>query len=422
MNPRRIAMDAIERILYKGGYSNIVVSETLNKYELTDSERALFTKLVLGTVENRITLEYYLEPFLKKRQKTWIHILLLMSMYQLIYLNMPDAIAVFEAVEIANNRDRAIGSFVNAVLRNFLRTQRRGFDQLDDLNRLSIEFSYPTWLIAYLLKDYDAITLRQILSSFAIERPESIRINTLKTTMEEVKTVFNAEGIDYQVSSLVHHGLLVKGNIVHHPLFSSGKITIQDIASQMVSEVVNPSKHCSILDLCAAPGGKDAHLAALMENTGSIFACDIHEHKLTLMRKNFERLGVENVKVQLIDARNIYLQVKEASFDVVLADLPCSGLGVMGHKVDLKYHITLDSIHEVMALQKDILSKTHRLVKVGGSLVISTCTINKAENEELTRWFTTQYPQYQIVKEVMILPHEANTDGFYICRLRRAKA
>lgn len=421
MNPRRIAIEAIERILYKGGYSNIVISAMLNKYIFVSNDKALFTKLVMGTVENKITLEYYLAPFLKKKQKPWIHILLLMSLYQLIYLSIPEATVVYEAVEIANNRDRAIGSFVNAVLRNFLRTPRRDFTMLDDLERLALEFSYPQWLIAYLLKDYDYSTLRSILETFALVKPEAIRINTLKTTKAEVIEILNQEAYEYSSSPLVANGLLLQKSLLHHDLFKSGKITIQDIASQMVSEIIDPIPEANILDLCSAPGGKDAHLSALMNNQGSIYACDLYKHKLKLMEKNFTRLGVNNVKLQLIDARNVYLQVKENSFDYVLADLPCSGLGVMGHKVDLKYNITLDSIQEVMLLQKDILSKTYMLPKIGGYLIISTCTINRAENEDLTRFFISAHPEYEIVTEVMNLPHITQTDGFYICKLRRTR-
>ncbi|MFA7126329.1 MAG: 16S rRNA (cytosine(967)-C(5))-methyltransferase RsmB [Bacilli bacterium] len=422
MNPRRIAMDAIERILYKGGFSNIVINETFHKYVLEDKEKALITKIVLGTVENKMTLEYYIEPFLKKKQKTWIHILLIMSVYQLVYLNIPNAIVVNEAVEIANNRDRAIGSFINAVLRNFLRAPRRGFEGMDDMTRLSIEFSVPAWLVAYLLKDYDVSTLQAIFLAFSKEQKNAIRINTLKTTKKDVKNILDQEGIIYFDHPLVQNGLQVEQNMLHHPLFEEGKITIQDISSQMVAEVLDPDEDAMILDLCSAPGGKDAHLAALMNNGGSIFACDIYEHKINLMKSNFKQLGVENVKTQLIDARQVYLHVKEESFNDVLADLPCSGLGVMGHKVDLKYHITHQSIQEVMDLQKEILSKTYMLPKVGGHLIISTCTINKGENEELSQWFIKQYPQYQVVREIMLLPHEVESDGFYICKLRRNEA
>ncbi len=419
INPRRLALDAIEKILYKGAYSNIVISATLNKYLLEKKEKALFTKLVMGTVENKLTLEYYLEPYLKKKQKTWVHILLIMSLYQLIYLSIPEASVVFEAVELANNRSQAVGAFVNAILRNFLKNPRRSLENLDELERLAIEFSYPQWLVAYLLKDYDYQSLYQIFKYFSLEKHDAIRVNTLKATKEEVKLLLDQEGYQYQDSNLVKNGLIVEKSLIHHDLFKKGKITVQDIASQMVSEILAPSKNANILDLCSAPGGKVAHLAALMNNSGSIFACDVYKHKLKLMEKTFERLGVTNVKPQLIDARNVYLQVKEASFDYVLADLPCSGLGVMGNKVDLKYNISLSSIDEVMSLQKEILSKTYMLVKKGGFFVISTCTINKAENEELSRWFIKNYPEYEIISETINLPHLTNTDGFYICKLRR---
>ena len=419
MNIRKLALQAIEKILYKNGYANIIINEYLNKYELTDDERRLFTKLVIGTVEKKLTLAYYLEPFLKKKQKTSIYSLLLMSVYQLVYLNIPDYTVVNEAVNIANTLDKMVGSFVNAVLRNFLRNELRSFEGLEDVKLLSVKYSYPTWLIAYLLKDYNYETVVKILEFNDDVKHDAIRVNTLKATTEEVTEVLNDEKIPYQQSDLVNDGLIVEESMVNHELFKEGKITIQDIASQMVTEIANPEMDSTIIDLCSAPGGKAAHLAAWMNNTGTIYACDIYLHKIKLMEKNFKRLGVTNTQVELIDARKVKNAVKQESFDYVLADMPCSGLGVMSHKCDLKYNITYDSIKEIIALQKEILDASYPLIKKNGYLIVSTCTINKSENEEQIAWLIKKYPNLKVEYEKTILPYEYGTDGFFICKLKK---
>lgn len=419
MNIRKLALEAIERIIKKGGYANIVINEYLQKYELKPEDKGLFTKLVMGTVEYQLTLAFYLEPYLTKKQKPWVELLLLMSIYQLVYLSIPDHAVVNEAVKIANLKDRHIGSFVNAVLRNFLRNEVRKFDDLDEIERLSIEYSYPRWLVAYLLKDYSFETVKKIFMVNTKVKKMAIRVNTLKTTLTEACERFDQDKIKYEVSPIVKNGLVVEENIINHPFFIRGKIIVQDIASQLVSEIVNPLHDSKVLDLCSAPGGKTAHMASIMENSGVIYACDIHEHKLKLMEHNFKKLGVTNVKLQLIDARYVKDYVKPESFTHVLADLPCSGLGVLGHKVDLKYHITLDAINDIIALQQEILEASYNLVQKGGYYIMSTCTINSHENEEQVRLFLKNHPEYEIVEERKILPFEYLTDGFYICKMRR---
>ena len=419
MNIRKLALQAIEKILYKGGYANIVINEYLNKYEFTDEERRLFTKIVLGTVEKKITLAYYLEPFLKKKQKPLINSLLLMSVYQLVFLNIPEHAVVNESVKLANSTDRMVGSFVNAVLRNFLRNELRSLDGLDEVQKLSVKYSYPTWLIAYLLKDYDYETVTKIVEFNDDVKHTAIRINTLKATYDEVVSVLEEEHIAYYQSDLVNDGLIVSESLVNHELFKCGKITIQDIASQMVTEVCNPENDSIIIDLCSAPGGKTAHLASWMNNTGKIYACDVHPHKIKLMEKNFKRLGVNNVKTQLIDAREVHKVVKDESFDYVLADVPCSGLGVISHKSDLKYNISLQAINDIIVLQRQILDASYPLVKKGGYLVVSTCTINKSENEEQINHLIEKYPDLKVEYQKTILPFEYGTDGFFICKLKK---
>ena len=419
MNVRKLALDATSKILFDGGYSNIVINDTLKKYELNEVDRALFTRLVLGTVEKKITLEYYLKPFLHKKPKPWIYCLLLMSIYQLVYLDIPDYAVVNEAVEIASVRDRNFGSFVNGVLRAFQRSEKPDIDSLQGIEYLSIKYSYPEWLVAYLLKDYDLATLEKIFAYNENEKLMAIRVNTLKSNLEEVKMALDDKGIEYYESDFVDSGLVVSEPLMRNKLFLSGKITIQDLASQKVATFLNPAKDSIVLDVCAAPGSKSAHMAAIMENTGKIFACDIYPHKIKLMNSNFARLGVTNVSCQQIDARNLKDYVKPKSFDYILADLPCSGMGVMGHKVDIRYNLTLASIEEIIKLQKAILDSVANLLKVGGTMVVSTCTFNKNENEKQIKEFISNHPNYIVVDEVTYLPYEYGTDGFYICKLER---
>lgn len=420
MNVRKLALEAIEKIIEKKAFSNIVVNEYLSKFELESEDRALFTNIVYGTIQNLLTINYYLEPYIsKKKQKSWIKCLLYLSAYQIIYLDIPEYAVVNEAVSIANIKDRQVGSFVNAVLRNLLRNPLRSLEGLDEINYLSIKYSHPAWLVAYLLKDYDYETVEKILIENANVKDGAIRINTLKATKKEVMDELSEKGIPFSDTDLVENGLIIYSGVNKTDLFTLGKITIQDISSQMVAEVANPFENAKVLDLCSAPGGKVAHMSAIMKNTGTIFACDIYSHKIKLMEKGFNRLGVKNVKTQLIDARNVINYVKEESFDYCLADAPCSGLGVLSHKVDLKYNIDLKSMEEVEYLQKEILDSTCALVKHGGYYVYSTCTINKDENERQIEKFIQKHPEFEIVEERKVMPFDYHTDGFYICKMRR---
>lgn len=421
MNIRKLALQAIEKILYKGAFANIVINSYLNKYEFSDEERRLFTRIVLGTVEKKLTLAYFLEPFLHKKQKPFVYCLLLMSVYQLVYMDIKEYAVVNESVNLANITDKAVGAFVNGVLRNFLRTDLRSFDNLETVKKLSVKYSYPTWLVAYLLKDYDEDIVEKLFDFNNEVKKDAIRVNTLKASYDEVIKVLDDENISYHTSELVNDGLIVDKAMVNHPLFVDGKITIQDIASQMVTEITNPETGSVIIDLCSAPGGKAAHLASWINNTGAIYACDIHQHKIKLMEKNFKRLGVTNVSTQLIDARNVKNVVKKESFDYVIADMPCSGLGVMSHKSDLKYNITYQAINDIIKLQKEILDSCYPLIKKGGYLTVSTCTINKSENEEQIDYITTKYPDLKVEYQKTILPFEYGTDGFFICKLRKVE-
>lgn len=422
MNVRRIAIEAYDRILDKGAYSNIIINEYLNKFEFTKEDKALFTNIIYGTLQNLLTIEYYLEPYLKKKPKHYIYNLLCMAVYQIVYLDIPNYAILDESVKIATLKDMKLGSFVNGVLRNFLRNPLNDIESLkndNNIHYLSVKYSHPEWLIAFLLKDYKLDVLEKILRENNIEKHDAIRINTLKSNKNDIIKLLNEENIAYQDIELVKNGLIIYNQIFDLQMFKDGLITVQDISSQLVSEIANPFEGAKVLDLCSAPGGKTSHLSAIMKNTGTIYACDIYPQKIKLMKDLFKRLGVTNVITQQIDAREVSNIVKEESFDYIIADVPCSGLGVISHKIDLKYRINLDSINEIINLQKQILYKTKTLVKKGGYYIYSTCTINKDENEKMIGEFIKNNPEFEIIYQKQILPFEYHTDGFYICKMRR---
>ena len=417
MNIRQLAADAIEKILYKSAYVNITINEYFNKFDLTKEEKALFTILVMGTVEHKITLAYYLEPYLKKKQKPWVYVILMMSTYQIVYMKVENHYVVNEAVNLGNIKDRNIGGFINAVLRNLLRHELRDISADDEIKYLSLKYSYPTWLVSYLLSYYKFIELERLFSYNETNKKCVIRVNTLKASNEEIEEKLKEENVEYKKHELVENGYVCDKPLMNSEMFKEGLITIQDIASQKVAEVLAPKKGTNVLDMCAAPGSKTAHLAAIMQNSGTIYACDIYQHKIKLMNNGFKRLGVNNVKTQLIDARKISEIVRKESFDYILLDMPCSGMGVMQHKVDLKYNLSYQSVEETIKLQKELIEASYKLLKKGGEIVISTCTINKAENEENIEEFVKNHRDMKIEYEKLYMPYEYETDGFFICKL-----
>ena len=261
-----------------------------------------------------------------------------------------------------------------------------------------------------LLKQYPE-KAETILNTLSEESQKALRINTLKGTTAEVEARLQTDGISYLIDGNV---LYTNQSMINHQLFEEGLVTYQDPSSQLVSEIVDPKPNESILDACSAPGGKTAHMAALADNQAKIVAVDVHEHKLKLMEENFERLGVENVELILSDARSLGSLFAPRTFDKVLVDAPCSGLGVTGHKVDLKYQLSEEKIKGLIELQREILDSVAPLVKV--ELIYSTCTINQAENEHQMIDFLKRHPNARKIYEKVILPTNKQ-DGFYICKL-----
>lgn len=422
MNTRTIILDALLSVFQKGTYTNIAVSDALEKYTLSPDDKAFFTKTVYGTVQNKIYLEYLLSPYIKHRPKPWVASLLLMSAYQIVFLATPAYAAIDEAVEIANVKDKKIGGFVNAVLRAFSSHSTREIANVNDDERLSLTYSVPLWLVYYLRKDYPASTVEEIFREAQKPQQEGVRVNTLRMSVDEAKSALKEAGVVLSEDDFFPTGFYVDRDIMDLELFKDGSLTIQDLAAQKVAEIASPFPGMAVLDACAAPGGKSAHMAALMNNTGKIYACDVYPAKIRLMKKTFKRLSVKNVECEQIDARKLGSRLAPGQLDLVLCDAPCSGLGVLSHKVDLKYHVSLEAIHDIMALQKELLEALAPLVKAGGTLVYATCTLNKDENELQVASFLERHPEFTCQKELTLLPQDHHTDGAYIARLGRSDA
>lgn len=403
-------INTVVDIFTNNSYINIVINQTIKQKNFSENDKKLYTKIVYGVVENKLLLDYYLKPLIQgKRVKPFLKNSLRVGAYALDFLNLAPHYVINEIVEVVKQKDYKASTFVNAILRKYQTSKKPSLDSLDEENYLSIKYSLPLYLVQLLNKQYP----NQISNFFSEGEDYNIyRLNFLKTNTVEIINYLEEHQIKYLLEE--NQILTTKESLINTPLFQDGKICPQDKSSIMVSLIANPKPNMTVLDACSAPGSKAMHLASLMNNKGLIDAGDIHPHKLKLISENAEKLGVKIVKPHLADATCTnypYL------YDLILLDVPCSGLGVLRHKPDLKYQMTLEKINEIKKIQQKILNHTSKFLKPGGSLVYSTCTINKAENEEMIQAFLQTHPRFQKESELKILP-SAKEDGFYICKLR----
>ena len=413
---REVIVDLLYAYKKDGSYLNIALNHVFNHHDFSLKDKELITTIVYGTVQNELYLEAQLKPYIKGRIKLYERVVLLMSLYQMIFLDkVPSYAVINEAVRIVKKKHGvAMSKVVNAILREFDRQGVREIECDDLEEKLSIETSMPLWIVKMISKQYDEdIAKRYCLSS--LKKPRlTARVNTLKSDVDAIlqdeafiRGNISPEAVFYKA-----------GNIAHHPFYKEGKITIQDESSQLVASFLSPKKDSYVLDMCCAPGSKTTHLAAIMENTGHIDAFDLYEHKIKLVQNNLERLGVKNTNVRAYDAINLEEIYEKETFDYILLDAPCSGLGVVTRKPEIKYQDS-SQMDGIIVLQKKLLRVAYRLLKPGGILVYSTCTINKKENQFQIKWLVGEYPNIKLEKEQLILPDDYESDGFYMCRMKK---
>lgn len=435
---REVALTTLEKVLKQGAYSNLQLNQTLTKTALSDADKRLVTNLVYGVLQHKLTLEYWLAPFIAQKKVTpWVKTLLLMTLYQYQYLaRVPEFAATNEAIEIAKRRGNpGIRKFVTGVLHAIL---RRGVADLitiqDPVQRLSIQASLPTWLIEDLLAAYGEATTAAICATINEPAHQSLRVNTAVTTVAEVVKELTAAGLEVTPSPIVPAALiLTRGNVADTEAFQAGRITIQDESAMLAVDSMPLQPTDQVLDACAAPGGKTVQIAEYVPN-GQVTALDIHAHKIKLIERNAARMQVaERVTARQLDARQVNEVFTDGQFDQILVDAPCSGFGLLRRKPEIRYDKTRADSERLHAIQTAILDQVAPKVKPGGYLTYSTCTILPTENEATVQAFLAQHPEFELVPTtttkavkadrdtatLTILPNEFNSDGFFISTMRK---
>ncbi|MCI5494536.1 MAG: 16S rRNA (cytosine(967)-C(5))-methyltransferase RsmB [Lachnospiraceae bacterium] len=430
VNIRELVLELLLRITRDGEYSHIAINAVLSKYQyLEKRERSFVTREAEGTLEHMIELDYIINQFSKtkvNKMKPVIRCLLRGSVYELKYMdNVPASATCNESVKLARKKGFSnLTGFVNGVLRNISRNldQITYPDEKKDLAAsLSVRYSMPEWMIKKWLKDYDKETVMAMLAGFLQEAPLTIRTNLTKITPKDLAVRLQKEGLSVQQDEVLPYAFHITGGLDYLyslPSFQEGLFYVQDLSSMQVAEIAAPKQGDQVIDVCAAPGGKSIHIAEKLNGTGHVQARDLTEYKVGLILENIARCRVENVDAVCQDA-SVLTEEDIDRADIVIADLPCSGLGVMRKKKDIRYKMTEEKQEELVKIQRDILAVVHQYVKPGGKLVYSTCTVNRAENEENVAWFLAQYPQFTCDYKKQILPDETGCDGFFIARMIR---
>ena len=368
----------------------------------------------------------------------WTRNILRMALYQILFLDkVPDSAAVNEAVKLAKHYGH-VDKFVNAVLRNIL----RGMDTIqwpdktaDPVQYLMVLYSFPQWMVERFIRQYGVEQAEQLCAWYNQPASLWIRTNTLKISRDALKAQLEQAGFTVSESRYTPEGLKIENAVNLHQLeaFQQGLFTVQDESSMLVALAAEPMPGQRVLDVCSAPGGKTTHMAQLMKNKGTICACDIHQHRLDLIAENCNRLGITNVELVQQDGTRLTERWKEP-FDVILCDVPCSGLGVLGRRSDARWAKESEDIAGLCKIQKKILEQAAQLVAPGGTLIYSTCTIAPEENVEMVQQFLAGHPEFMLDETltdcwlnmdkpetgyVQFLPFVDDMDGFFIARMVR---
>lgn len=409
MNERKEAYELLKEVMLEGGYASLLMRNRW-KYA-TKQEIALMTQLVYGTLQNYRYLRYQWEQMPKTKLPESIGILLDMSIYQLWKLDkIPAYACIHDAVEIAKGiKYGKYASVVNAILRKFT---REGYREVEGtpLQQLAICTSHPDWLVNLWNSHYGWETTVKLCESSLSVKPMIARINPSKISKEEL-----LKNPLFTVGKLAPSAFYYEGNLLQSEEYKNGFVAIQDEASQMVAHLVDPKEGSSILDMCSAPGTKAIQMAQMMNDHGQILCLDVHEHRIKLIQQAAEKQGIHCIETKCMDATEV--SNWNQTFDQVVLDAPCSGLGVLAQKPDLKYRIQPTDIDEIVTLQKELLDGASTVLKVGGTLIYSTCTLNKKENEKQVAAFLKRHENFSLMKERCYFPYEYDTDGFYMAKL-----
>ncbi|MFT8871407.1 MAG: 16S rRNA (cytosine(967)-C(5))-methyltransferase RsmB [Sporolactobacillus sp.] len=443
-SPREEALDLLLAVLKEGAYSPLVLHAALENSRADSRDRSLTTALVYGVLQRKLTLDYVLHALLGpgKKIEDWVRVLLWISIYQKLYMDrIPDHAVVNEAVNLAKRRGhQGIAGLVNGVLRRFLREGKPDLETIQPkLRRQSIRSSHPEWLLRLWSEQWSNAAALEIAEADNRAPQTSVRVNRRRTDVDGLIQKLSEEGIDATRGKLSADSLVLSnGNAAASSAFRRGFMTVQDQSSMLIADAVCMKPSLRLLDACAGPGGKTTHLAERSDDQGDITALDLYPHKAELIDRAAARLGLKSIATRACDAREASAVFQAASFDRVLLDVPCSGLGVLRRKPEIRWRKSADDLAALVRVQRDILEATADLVCHGGLLIYSTCTINRDENDRQVEQFMERHPQFswddtlwerlpRALAEkrvapamVQIMPQDYDTDGFFIAVLRRA--
>lgn len=437
MKARQIALDVVNEVLFKGAYSNIALGSALNKSDLNPKDRGLVTEIVYGTIRYKLTIDTLLKQIIDMEFKSIepeVLNILRCAIYQMKYLDkVPEYAVVDESVEMAKDVSQSASKFVNGVLRNYIRTKDELVTHYKKReHKLSVEYSFPRWMINLFVTQYGIDDAENIVEGLNEVPYVTVRVNEVKSTFDEAYEKLEEQGYDIEEGYVCPEAIVIKkgSNIEDNELFKQGIISVQDESAMIVAPLMDLKENNVAIDMCSAPGGKATHMGEIMNNTGEVLAFDIHEHKLKLINDNASRLGLTNVKAAIGNAEKINSSLVKLG-DAVLIDVPCSGLGIIKKKPEIKWNKSKDELNGLQSVQRNIMDVASEYVKKDGVLIYSTCTLNKDENEKNIQWFLEKHKDFKLEKiylgnseniiysnegYVTILPNKY-MDGFFIAKL-----
>lgn len=414
-NPRKLAARTLLKIEKDSAYSNITLASVFGENELTKEDKKLVSALVYGVLDRKITLDWVLSRFMKtpvNKTAPFTLQVLRSALFQIMFMDkIPESAAVNEAVKlIKNSKESRNAGFVNGVLRSILRADK--LLPLDSsAESLSIRYSCPLNIVNSFIEDYGTDNAVSLLEESLKAPPTVLRVNTLKTDRDILLSKLGDYNIECEKGETENSVILKKGtDIPSNPLYKEGLFHIQDLASQKAVSILSPNEGERILDICAAPGGKSFTMAELMGNMGEVIACDLYEHRCSLIKASAKRLGIDIIKTYVSDATKKNTEL--GSFNAVLCDVPCSGLGVIRRKPEIKYK-PIEDFTDLENIQYKILENASGYLKSGGRILYSTCTLRKGENERIIEKFLSNHKDFSKEYEHTFMPHTDNTDGFY---------
>ena len=424
MNSRELALNILYKVEFGEGYANIEIDKEFNKSDLIDLDKALASEIVYGVLTWKITIDEIIKMHSSiKMQKIspWILNILRIGIYQIVFLDrIPESAAVNESVKLAKKYGHEMSAkFVNAILRKidknemdklleYLSTKALLEDEI-----ISIVTSHPLWLVDELLKEYDKKFVTELLNANNIKPDITIRANLLKTSRDDLFNLLRLKRVDCRKGNL-QDSIKVKKLTD----FGTQLYTVQDEAAQLACLKLNPKPGEKILDACSAPGGKTTYIAQLMENKGRVDAWDIHPHRVRLVEEAAKTLGIDIIKANVKNATE-YTTAFNGHYDRILLDVPCTGIGVIRKKPDIKWTRKVEDIDEMVEIQSQILDTCSEYLRTGGRLVYSTCTVFNRENEEQIERFLMKHTEYKLLEKINLYPHINDTDGFFIAVLQR---